>query len=133
MTSSWILDYETSVPFVVCLAMSCSVAVFVNISQFMCLGLFSAVTFQVTGHAKTVLVLLGSWLYLKEHMGVKELTGMSLSVCGMVAYGIFAGKKKDSASAPRTMSLGAAGVEGPTAKEQLPSLLSGAAAARRLP
>lgn len=47
LAKQWILDYEFSVPALTCLAWSCGVAVLVNISQFMCLGRFSAVTFQV--------------------------------------------------------------------------------------
>ncbi len=47
LAKQWILDYEFSVPAMTCLGWSCGVAVLVNISQFMCLGRFSAVTFQV--------------------------------------------------------------------------------------
>ena len=43
----WISSYEVNVPALVFLGFSCSIAVLVNISQFMCLGRFSAVTFQV--------------------------------------------------------------------------------------
>ncbi len=39
------------------------------------------------GHAKTILVLLGSWLFLGEKMTLKRLFGMALAVVGMVAYG----------------------------------------------
>jgi solute carrier family 35, member E3 len=130
MGGTWIRDYETSVPFVMCLALSCTVAVLVNISQFMCLGLFSAVTFQVTGHAKTVFVLCGSWLFLREHMGVKEVTGMALAVCGMVAYGYFASQNKAPTGGSHTVSLNSNEI-GSTAKERLPLLLNGAA--RRQP
>ena len=58
----------------------------------MCLGRFSAVTFQVLGHTKTILVLLISWLVLHEHMTGRKLFGMALAVVGMVAYGHFNGK-----------------------------------------
>ena len=47
ITSEWILDFTLKRPAMYCLFASCSVAVLVNISQFMCLGRFSAVTFQV--------------------------------------------------------------------------------------
>jgi hypothetical protein len=42
----WVSAYEPSVPAAACLVASCAVAVLVNVSQFMCLGRFSAVTFQ---------------------------------------------------------------------------------------
>ena len=122
-----------------CIRDRCGIAVAVNISQFMCLGRFSAVTFQVcpgtccgacapspcahmpavtpphgmpvvllvprvkvqgapadvrpavqvTGHAKTVMVLLGSSLFLHEDMSARQVLGMSLAVVGMIAYGYF--------------------------------------------
>lgn len=43
----WILDYTWTLPAARQLLLSCALAVLVNISQFMCLGRFSAVTFQV--------------------------------------------------------------------------------------
>ncbi len=43
----WILNYQMTVPGLECLVVSCLVAVLVNVSQFMCLGRFTALTFQV--------------------------------------------------------------------------------------
>mmetsp|Transcript_18773 Transcript_18773/g.40376 ORF Transcript_18773/g.40376 Transcript_18773/m.40376 type:complete len:268 (-) Transcript_18773:158-961(-) len=89
ISKHWILSYQASVPALVCLAVSCAVAILVNISQFMCLGRFSAVTFQVLGHTKTVLVLLVGWLYLNDSMTSRKLLGAALAIAGMVAYGYF--------------------------------------------
>ncbi|GFR45742.1 hypothetical protein Agub_g7158 [Astrephomene gubernaculifera] len=89
VTSRWIAQYEFSVPALTCLAWSCGVAVLVNISQFMCLGRFSAVTFQVLGHTKTVLVLICGWLYLGDVITNRKLVGMCTAVFGMAAYGYF--------------------------------------------
>jgi solute carrier family 35 protein E3 len=47
ISHKWILDYEYNVPAMGYLFFSCAIAVLVNISQFMCLGRFTAVTFQV--------------------------------------------------------------------------------------
>ena len=47
VSSSWVFDFNYTFPALVFLVLSCSMAVFVNISQFMCLGRFSAVSFQV--------------------------------------------------------------------------------------
>ena len=47
VSSSWVFDFSYTFPALVFLVLSCSMAVFVNISQFMCLGRFSAVSFQV--------------------------------------------------------------------------------------
>lgn len=41
------------------------------------------------GHAKTILVLLGSWLFLGDQFSPKKLAGMVLAVLGMVLYGKF--------------------------------------------
>lgn len=43
---------------------------------------------QVLGHSKTILVLLGGWLFLGDVITVKQAGGMVLAVAGMVGYGI---------------------------------------------
>eukprot|EP01023_Acetabularia_acetabulum_P047283 TRINITY_DN4976_c0_g3_i2.p1 TRINITY_DN4976_c0_g3~~TRINITY_DN4976_c0_g3_i2.p1 ORF type:complete len:347 (-),score=38.71 TRINITY_DN4976_c0_g3_i2:113-1153(-) len=97
VTTKWIVSYDYSVPAVLCLLVTCAIAVAVNISQFMCLGRFSASTFQVLGHSKTLLVLLGSWLLLGETIKYRQLMGMTLAVCGMIAYGVAASNAKAKA------------------------------------
>ncbi|GAB4814419.1 hypothetical protein N2152v2_001465 [Parachlorella kessleri] len=87
VSSTWVFSYSFSAGALVFLMLSCGLAVLVNISQFMCLGRFTAVTFQVLGHAKTILVLMGSWLFLGETASTKKLFGMVLAVAGMVLYG----------------------------------------------
>ena len=39
------------------------------------------------GHSKTVLVLMGGFLFLGEHAGPRKLAGMAMAVTGMVLYG----------------------------------------------
>lgn len=56
VSNHWILDYSWTPAAVRQLAVSCGLAVLVNISQFMCLGRFSAVTFQVCLLSSSVLV-----------------------------------------------------------------------------
>eukprot|EP00877_Chromochloris_zofingiensis_P007264 jgi/Chrzof1/2791/UNPLg00705.t1 len=53
----------------------------------MCLGRFSAVTFQVLGHTKTFAILLISWIVLSEPMSTVKLLGMAVAVGGMIMYG----------------------------------------------
>ncbi|PWZ31236.1 UDP-rhamnose/UDP-galactose transporter 5 [Zea mays] len=70
------------------LALSCFIAIGVNLSQFICIGRFSAVSFQVLGHMKTVLVLsLGFLFFGKEGLSLQVVVGMALAVLGMVWYG----------------------------------------------
>lgn len=53
VSSDWVFNYEFNVPALGCLVVSCFMAIFVNISQFMCLGRFSAVSFQVSSKPKS--------------------------------------------------------------------------------
>jgi solute carrier family 35 protein E3 len=94
----------------VCLAFSCIVAVGVNLSQFACLGRFSAVTFQVLGHTKTVLVLLASWLALGEALSPRKALGMLLAVAGMVAYGALSSSAGPPAGAAAAAAAAASAV-----------------------
>jgi len=95
-----------------CLAASCLVAVGVNLSQFMCLGRFSAVTFQVLGHTKTVLVLLASWLALGEPLPPRKALGMLLAVAGMAAYGALSSASGPPAGAAAAAAAAASSVVG---------------------
>lgn len=66
--------------------LSCSLAVFCNISQYLCIGRFSAVSFQVLGHMKTVCVLTLGWLLFDSELTFKNIMGMMIAVIGMVVY-----------------------------------------------
>ncbi|KAJ6678083.1 UDP-RHAMNOSE/UDP-GALACTOSE TRANSPORTER 4 [Salix viminalis] len=75
----------TSTLFIV---LSCSIAVGTNLSQFICIGRFTAVSFQVLGHMKTILVLiLGFILFGKEGLNLHVVVGMIIAVAGMIWYG----------------------------------------------
>jgi drug/metabolite transporter (DMT)-like permease len=64
------------------------VAVGTNLSQFICIGRFTAVSFQVLGHMKTVLVLfLGFFLFGRDGLSIKVVLGMLLAIVGMIWYG----------------------------------------------
>ncbi|KXZ42465.1 hypothetical protein GPECTOR_144g728 [Gonium pectorale] len=75
-TSKWVLEWEANVPGFEMLGLSCLLALAVNASQYLVLGRFSATSFQVLGHAKTLLVLLGGWLLFDEPMNAKKASGM---------------------------------------------------------
>ena len=47
ISHNWVFNYDWNVPALTFLALSCACAVGVNVSQFMCLGRFSAVSYQV--------------------------------------------------------------------------------------
>ncbi|KAJ7554279.1 hypothetical protein O6H91_06G133200 [Diphasiastrum complanatum] len=80
--------YDYSVPSTLFITLSCLIAVGTNLSQFICIGRFTAVSFQVLGHMKTILVLiLGFFLFGKEGLNVQVVLGMLLAVFGMIWYG----------------------------------------------
>lgn len=66
--------------------LSCALAVFCNISQYLCIGRFSAVSFQVIGHMKTVCILTLGWLLFDSAMTFKNVAGMIVAIVGMVIY-----------------------------------------------
>lgn len=66
--------------------LSCTLAVFCNVSQYLCIGRFSAVSFQVLGHMKTVCVLTLGWLLFDSALTFKNITGMIIAVVGMIIY-----------------------------------------------
>lgn len=70
------------------LILSCTIAIGTNLSQFICIGRFTAVSFQVLGHMKTVLVLILGFLFFgKEGLNSQVVIGMIIAVLGMVWYG----------------------------------------------
>ena len=55
-------------------------------SQYLCIGRFSATTFQVLGHMKTVCVLILGWILFDSALTMKNILGMLLAVVGMIVY-----------------------------------------------
>lgn len=125
VSGNWVSQYTITTPGLSVLLLSCAISVAVNISQFMCLGRFSAVTFQVLGHTKTILVLLTSWFVLHEHMSPRKLSGMMLAVTGMVAYGYLNSSSSSSSSSKAAADKGG--------QESLPLLSRTAKSAQDLP
>lgn len=79
-------NYNATAVFFIIL--SCTIAIGTNLSQFICIGRFTAVSFQVLGHMKTVLVLvLGFFFFGKEGLNLHVVLGMILAVVGMIWYG----------------------------------------------
>ncbi|XP_054804710.1 UDP-rhamnose/UDP-galactose transporter 4-like [Prosopis cineraria] len=91
------------------ITLSCCIAVGTNLSQFICIGRFTAVSFQVLGHMKTILVLiLGFLLFGKEGLNLQVVLGMIVAILGMIWYGNASskpgGKERRSLSIPTTKS-----------------------------
>ncbi|XP_010555797.1 PREDICTED: UDP-galactose transporter 2-like [Tarenaya hassleriana] len=86
LSGNFIFNYTMSYGCILFILLSCALAVFCNISQYLCIGRFSAVSFQVLGHMKTVCVLTLGWLLFDSAMTFKNISGMALAVVGMVIY-----------------------------------------------
>ncbi|OWM82279.1 UDP-rhamnose/UDP-galactose transporter 6 [Punica granatum] len=89
----WLTDqrvdaYHYTLISVAFILLSCTIAVGTNLSQFICIGRFTAVSFQVIGHMKTILVLILGFLFFgKEGLNLQVVLGMLVAVAGMVWYG----------------------------------------------
>ena len=74
---------------------TCALALAVNFTVFGLIGKTSAVTFQVVGHLKTCLVLVGGYVLFPSHgtgkrqqqQLVKNVIGVSIAMVGVILYG----------------------------------------------
>ncbi|KAL2497063.1 Nucleotide-sugar transporter family protein [Abeliophyllum distichum] len=88
LTNKRIDAFDFNIPSVVFIILSCTIAVGTNLSQFICIGRFTAVSFQVLGHMKTILVLILGFLFFgREGLNLHVVLGMIIAIFGMVLYG----------------------------------------------
>jgi solute carrier family 35, member E3 len=92
----WVFDFPYVYAVNMIIGATCALAVGVNISQFMCLGRFTAVAYQVLGHTKTICVLIGGAMLFNELITLRVGIGMGAAVVGMVGYGYFTNKEKNA-------------------------------------
>ena len=90
-----VFEYEWTNGSLMFLGVSCGFAVLVNISQYFCIGRFSAVSFQVIGHIKTALVFLFGFICFNAPIKSKNVAGCTLAVIGMVYYTQAMNKQKE--------------------------------------
>ncbi|XP_008796458.2 UDP-rhamnose/UDP-galactose transporter 1 [Phoenix dactylifera] len=81
-----IIKYNFSSGAIFFILLSCALAVFCNMSQYLCIGRFSATSFQVLGHMKTICVLMLGWLLFDSQLTLKNIMGMVIAIVGMVIY-----------------------------------------------
>ncbi|OMO94658.1 hypothetical protein COLO4_16223 [Corchorus olitorius] len=86
LSGKFITNYKMTSGAIMFILLSCCLAVFCNMSQYLCIGRFSATSFQVLGHMKTVCVLTLGWLLFDSALTFKNIMGMILAVVGMVIY-----------------------------------------------
>ncbi|XP_058179451.1 UDP-rhamnose/UDP-galactose transporter 4-like isoform X2 [Rhododendron vialii] len=88
LTNKTVGAYPYSTTSVYFIILSCTIAIGTNLSQFICIGRFSALTFQVLGHMKTILILtLGFIFFGKEGLNLHVVLGMVIAILGMIWYG----------------------------------------------
>ncbi|KZV25976.1 organic anion transporter [Dorcoceras hygrometricum] len=88
LTNLRIDSYDYTFTSTMFITLSCAIAIGTNLSQFICIGRFTAVTFQVLGHMKTILVLiLGFVFFGKEGLNLHVVVGMMVAIMGMIWYG----------------------------------------------
>ncbi|KAL9264405.1 UDP-rhamnose/UDP-galactose transporter 5-like protein [Drosera capensis] len=88
LTNKKVYAYDYTLTSVFFIVLSCIIAIGTNLSQFICIGRFSAVTFQVLGHMKTILVLILGFLFFgREGLSLQVIMGMAIAIMGMIWYG----------------------------------------------
>ncbi len=55
---------------ILCFQSTCTIAVGTNLSQFICISGFTAVSFQVLGHMKTILVLIMGFFFFRRRVSI---------------------------------------------------------------
>eukprot|EP01062_Namystynia_karyoxenos_P039328 TRINITY_DN28614_c0_g1_i1.p1 TRINITY_DN28614_c0_g1~~TRINITY_DN28614_c0_g1_i1.p1 ORF type:complete len:383 (+),score=85.19 TRINITY_DN28614_c0_g1_i1:76-1149(+) len=93
MTGAWVAQFQWTRWAIFFVVLSCSAAAAVNMSHFMCLGRFSAVSFQVMGHIKTMsVVAIGSMVFGAIY-NQQQYIGVALCVTGMIGYACVVGQQ----------------------------------------
>ncbi|KAL7262784.1 hypothetical protein ACSBR1_001026 [Camellia fascicularis] len=88
LTNKTVDTFDYNIASLVFIILSCTIAVGTNLSQFICIGRFTAVSFQVLGHMKTILVLILGFIFFgKEGLNIQVVIGMVIAVVGMIWYG----------------------------------------------
>jgi len=65
---------------------SCFLAILVNFATFAVIGKCSAVTYQVIGHLKTMLILAFGFVVVGDPVVAKNILGLAVALIGMVLY-----------------------------------------------
>lgn len=86
LTGDTVLDFEYNTMVVVFAVLSCLIAISVNFSTFLVIGKCDAVTYQVLGHLKTMLVLGFGFVVLGNPANWRNIGGIGIALVGMVAY-----------------------------------------------
>ncbi|XP_074558407.1 UDP-xylose transporter 1-like [Curcuma longa] len=101
LTKQSVFAYNYKLIVLAFIALSCSIAVFVNFSTFLVIGTTSPVTYQVLGHLKTCLILFIGYIILHDPFTVRNIVGILIAIFGMALYSYFSvqeSKRKPAAN-----------------------------------
>lgn len=83
------------------IVLSCCIAVGTNASQFIIIGRFTAVGYQVLGHMKTIFILvIGFYMFGVDEYNWRHYVGGAIAVAGMVWYGVVSSRPDSKAILP---------------------------------
>jgi len=102
-------DVTWSVPVLFWAAVTCGIAISVNFSTFLVIGKCDAVTYQVLGHLKTMLVLGFGFTVIGNPATGRNLMGIAVALVGMIVYAQV--ETREKAAAANTSQNGNAGKE----------------------
>ena len=83
---STLLGYEYSPSACVAIAISAALGLLVSLSTFLVIGATSSLTYNVVGHIKTVIILVGGCMFFGDTMPAKKLAGISIAMLGIIWY-----------------------------------------------
>ena len=81
-----LLGYQYSFAAIVAIAVSAGLGLLVSLSTFLVIGATSSLTYNVVGHIKTVIILMGGCMFFGDTMPLKKLGGISIAMCGIIWY-----------------------------------------------
>lgn len=81
-----LLGYKYSTAAIIAIAVSALLGLLVSLSTFLVIGATSSLTYNVVGHIKTVIILMGGCMFFGDEMPAKKLGGISIAMGGIIWY-----------------------------------------------
>jgi solute carrier family 35 protein E3 len=81
-----LLGYEYSAAAVAAIAISAALGLLVSLSTFLVIGATSSLTYNVVGHIKTVIILMGGCMFFGDTMPPKKAAGIAVAMGGIIWY-----------------------------------------------
>lgn len=85
-TPDTILGFNYTGGAIVAITISAVLGLVVSLSTFLVIGATSSVTYNVVGHMKTVIIILGGYLFFGDEMNPRKLLGIVLCLSGVYWY-----------------------------------------------